>query len=84
VARGETTDEYAARVGTSWTYHGGLPGDPGIVSDPARRWGDEHGLDAEELDRLAEHDGWEWHDVGYDDKIRAVAERMTREAAGDG
>jgi hypothetical protein len=78
MARGETTEEYATRVGGHWSYFGGLPGDPGIVSDAARHWGDEYGLDAEELDNLAAKHGWEWHDLGYHDKIRDLAERMKR------
>jgi hypothetical protein len=82
MTRGETTEEFAARVGgRHWSYLGGLPGDPGIVSDAARRWGDQYGLDAEELDNLAAEDGWEWHDPGYENKVKDVAERLknTRE-----
>jgi hypothetical protein len=77
MARGETTEEFAARVGgRHWSYLGGLPGDPGIVSDAARRWGDQYDLDAEELDNLAAKDGWEWHDPGYQNKVKDVAERL--------
>jgi hypothetical protein len=71
--RGETTDEYAQRVGDNWTYFGGLAGDPGIVSDAARYWGDKYVLDAERLDELAEDDGWEWHDAGYHEKVGSLA-----------
>lgn len=80
MARGETTGEYAERVGGQWAYFGGLPGDPGIVSDAARRWGDQYGLDAEQLDGLAESDGWEWHDPGYENKVKDVAERLNNDS----
>jgi hypothetical protein len=76
MARGETTEEYATRVGGHWAHFGGLPGDPGIVSDAARRWGDHYGLDAEQLDDMAANDGWEWHDRGYEEKIKGVAEKL--------
>lgn len=75
MARGETTDEFAAKHGPGWTYLGGLPGDPGWVSDAARIYGDQFGLDAEALDGLAEDHGWEHHDPGYDEKIRDLAQR---------
>ncbi len=83
MGRGQTTDEFAAEfvaknplLKTAWPHFGGLPGDPGIVSYPAREYGDRYGLDAEALDEAAEADGWEWHDHGYDEKIREVAERL--------
>lgn len=81
MARGETTEEFAARRGANWAYFGGLPGDPGWVSDAARRYGDQFGLDAEALDELAVDDGWEHHDPGYDEKIRYIAEHW-REISG--
>lgn len=79
MARGETTEEYADRVRGNWVFFGGLPGDPGIVSDAARRWGDEYDLDAEQLDDLAAEDGWEWHDPGYENKVKDIAERLKRQ-----
>ena len=79
MGRGMTTDEFADAHGPSWVYHGGIPGDPGIVTESARRYGDMYGLDAEELDHLAEADGWEHHDPGYDGKIRGVAERLAEQ-----
>lgn len=75
MARGETTDEFAYRLGRNWVYFGGLPGDPGIVSDAARTYGDEFDLDAEALDDLAAEHGWEFHDPGYEEKIKDLAQR---------
>jgi len=80
MGRGQTTAEFAATHGRYWMYDGGLPGDPGWVSDAARRFGNLHGLDAEALDEAAEDHGWEFHDPGYDDKIQALAE-ATRPAS---
>lgn len=71
---GETTDEFAARMGPSWFHYGGLPGDPGWVSDAARMYGNEFGIDAQQLDDAAADDGWEHHDRGYDDKIKHLAQ----------
>lgn len=73
MGRGQTTDEFAAEHGPGWTYLGGLPGDPGHVTDAARRFGDLFGLDAEALDDMASDHGWEFHDRGYDDKIHQLA-----------
>ena len=75
MGRGETTHEFATRFGRNWIYHGGLPGDPGWVSDAARMSGDQSGLDAEALDDLAADLGWETHDPGYDEKIKDLAMR---------
>lgn len=77
MGRGQTTDEFAAEHGPLWAYAGGIPGDPGIVSDAARRFGDLHGLDAEALDDMAAEHGWEFHDTGYDSKIQQLAEYAT-------
>jgi hypothetical protein len=73
-----TTDEFAAANGPLWAYLGGIPGDPGIVSDAARHYGDMYDLDAEELDEIASEHGWEFHDRGYGEKVRDIAERLTR------
>lgn len=75
MGRGETTDEFAARKGKNWAYYGGLPGDPGWVSDAARLYGDMMGVDPEALDDLAADHGWEHHDRGYDEKIKDLARR---------
>jgi hypothetical protein len=72
--RWETTDEFADRVGTGWHYQGGLPGDPGWVSDAARQYGLEFGIEANLLDDAASADGWEHHDPGYALKIRQIAQ----------
>lgn len=76
MSRGQTTSEFAAENGEYWAYKGGNPGDPGWVSDAARKFGDQYDLDAEELDSLAEDDGWEFHDTGYDDKVEQVAKKL--------
>lgn len=73
MGRGQTTDEFAAENGPSWFYYGGLPGDPGYVSDVARHYGDLYDLDAEALDDQAADHGWEFHDQGYDKKIKQLA-----------
>lgn len=73
MGRGKTMDEFAAEHGPRWFYYGGLPGDPGIVTDAARHYGDLYDLDAEELDNRASEYGWEHHNQGYDDKIRKLA-----------
>lgn len=74
MGRGQTTEEFAAAHGPGWAYHGGLPGDPGIVSDAARHFGDLYGLDAEALDDMAADHGWEFHDHGYAEKIAQLAQ----------
>ena len=73
MGRGQTTDEFAAAQGPLWFYAGGIPGDPGIVTDAARAFGDEYGLDAEALDDMAAEHGWEFHDHGYEAKIEQLA-----------
>lgn len=78
MGRGLTTDEFAESHGPGWFYYGGLPGDPGHVSDAAREFGDLYGLDAEMLDDLAADDGWEHHDQGYHEKIRHIALSLQR------
>lgn len=67
-------DEFAAERGPLWFHFGGLPGDPGIVTEAARHFGDLYDLDAEALDDMASDHGWEFHDTGYDDKIKKLAE----------
>lgn len=76
MGRGQTTDEFAAERGPLWYMYGGLPGDPGWVSDPARQYGDLYGLDAEALDEQASKHGWEFHNKGYGAKIRKLAVLM--------
>jgi len=78
VGRGMTSAEFAAASGPDWPRLGGVPGDPGIVSDAARVYADQFGLDAEQLDDIAADHGWEFHDPGYGDKIKDVAERLSR------
>lgn len=73
MGRGQTSEEFAAEHGPLWFFHGGLSGDPGIVSDAARKYGDLYELDAEALDDAATADGWESHDRGYDDKVHQLA-----------
>lgn len=80
MARGQTTDEFADQFARDhpalvklWAYYGGNPGDPGWVSEAARKFGDEYGLDAEALDDMASGHGWEFHDTGYDGKIEQLA-----------
>jgi len=73
MGRGQTSSEFAAEHGPGWAYLGGVPGDPDIVTDAARRYGDEYGLDAEALDDAASGHGWEWHNTGYDEKIKQLA-----------
>jgi len=73
MGRGQTTDEFKTAQGPLWYYAGGLPGDPGIVTDAARRVGDMYDLDAEALDDMAGDHGWEFHDPGYDEKILDLA-----------
>lgn len=73
MGRGQTSSEFASANGPYWYYAGGVPGDPGIVTDAARKFGDLYGLDAEWLDDEAANDGWEFHDSGYDEKIEQLA-----------
>lgn len=73
MGRGQTTEEFAAENGPNWMYAGGVPGDPGIVTEAARKFGDEYGLDAQALDDTASAHGWEFHDQGYDGKIEQLA-----------
>ena len=74
MGRGQTTGEFkASHGGPYWVYDGGLPGDPGIVSEEAREIGDREGLDAEALDAGA---GWEWHDTGYRNAVEEAAARL--------
>lgn len=71
--RGQTTAEFAAANGPYWMYAGGLPGDPGWVSDAARAAGDRYNLDAECLDDMMADAGWEHHDAGYDEELERRA-----------
>lgn len=88
MSRGETTAEFEAshaHLGASWPYYGGLPGDPGWVSDEAREIGDRDGLDAEALDGEAASFGWEHHNAGYRRAIEEAALRLKgREPHGRG
>lgn len=77
MGRGQTTDEYAdAHPSPHWAHYGGLPGDPGWVSDEAREIGDRDGLDAEELDDEATGYGWEHHNAGYRQAVEEAAARL--------
>lgn len=77
MGRGQTGGEFrVSHGGEYWMYDGGLPGDPGIVSDEAREVGDREGLDAEALDDAAADFGWEWHDTGYRRAIEQAALRL--------
>lgn len=78
MSRGQTTSEFRESWNGSsyWFYHGGLPGDPGWVSDEAREIGDREGLDAEALDDAATDYGWEHHDHGYREAIEQAAARL--------
>lgn len=73
MGRGKTTAEFAKEHGPLWMHYGGLPGDPGVVTEAARKYGDEYGLDPEALDDAASDHGWEFHDPGYDEKIKQLA-----------
>lgn len=77
MGRGLTSDEFRIANGTPyWSYYGGSPGDPGIVTDEAREIGDREGLDAEKLDDEAAGLGWEFHDSGYREAIEQAALRL--------
>jgi hypothetical protein len=78
MGRGQTTAEFAEANSHNryWPYFGGLPGDPGIVSDEAREIGDRENLDAEALDDEAADYGWEWHNQGYRRAIEQAAIRL--------
>jgi len=77
VSRGQTTNEFRdSHGGPYWMYYGGLPGDPGWVSNEARAVGDREGLDAEALDDAAADYGWEHHDRGYREAIEQAAIRL--------
>lgn len=78
MGRGQTMNEFAAAHGPGWEYHGGIPGDPGIVTDAARKFGDQYGLDAEALDDAATSHGWDHYDSGYDEKIEQLAKDWDR------